>query len=157
MWPIQFAAFVIPTVPKNYWSYLLAAMFGPLQGFFWMHWSSSLEIGNRFKNGLSQSMKKLMSRISTMFANTETSQSIRKLLARRSTRSTNNGTFFQWNGRHRISGRQRSKQTFERSVDCKEAVQLDISVGRIERLGEEGNIPEAALDGKGNESDESSD
>jgi hypothetical protein len=33
VWPIQFAAFVVPTVPSNYWIYLLAAIFGPLQGF----------------------------------------------------------------------------------------------------------------------------
>ena len=34
VWPIQFVAFVVPTVPSNYWIYLMAAIFGPLQGFF---------------------------------------------------------------------------------------------------------------------------
>lgn len=33
VWPIQFAAFLIRTVPSNYWVFLLAAAFGPLQGF----------------------------------------------------------------------------------------------------------------------------
>ena len=31
--PIQFVAFVVPTVASNYWIYLVAAIFGPLQGF----------------------------------------------------------------------------------------------------------------------------
>jgi hypothetical protein len=33
VWPIRFAAFVIPTVPSNYPIYVLAAILSPLQGF----------------------------------------------------------------------------------------------------------------------------
>lgn len=33
VWPIQFVAYVVPTVPSNYWIYLTAAILGPLQGF----------------------------------------------------------------------------------------------------------------------------
>lgn len=33
VWPIQFVAFLVPVVDSNYWVYLLAALFGPLQGF----------------------------------------------------------------------------------------------------------------------------
>jgi hypothetical protein len=33
VWPIQFAAFITPLEPKNYWVFFLAALLGPLQGF----------------------------------------------------------------------------------------------------------------------------
>lgn len=33
VWPIQFVAFLVPLVERNYWIYLLAAILGPLQGF----------------------------------------------------------------------------------------------------------------------------
>ena len=155
VWPIQFAAFVVPTVPSNYWIYLLAAMFGPLQGFL-----NALVIFSRDRKSIqkrvSQSTKKVMSGVRTKFANTGTSQSIKKMLARRSTRSTKNGSS-EVVGTE-LAGEIDCKQTVERSVDCKEAVQVEIGVGQIESLEDEKDTPDAAaLDSEENVSDEALD
>jgi hypothetical protein len=34
VWPIQGVGFVVPTVPSTSWIHLMAAMFGPRQGFW---------------------------------------------------------------------------------------------------------------------------
>ena len=85
VWPIQFAAFIIPTFPSNYWIYLLAAMFGPLQGFL-----NALVVFCRDRKSiqrrLSQRTTRMMSQVSTQ------SQRTKALMARVSTKFANTGS-----------------------------------------------------------------
>jgi hypothetical protein len=73
VWPIQIAAFVVDTVPRNYWIYVLAAIFGPLQSFlnallvFWCRDRKSIQ------GRTSEGMGKLLSRRSTKSAFTGSS------------------------------------------------------------------------------------
>ena len=124
VWPIQFAAFVVPTVPSNYWIYLLAAMFGPLQGFL-----NALVVFCRDRKSIQrragQSMKRVLSRLST-----------------KQSKDTGSSVVV---GTELLEGDKESKQTFERLVDGKEAAQVEIGVGQLDRLEEEKEIPEAAL------------
>jgi hypothetical protein len=73
VWPIQFAAFVVPTVPSNYWIYVLAAIIGPFQGFL-----NALVVFRRDKKSIqrrvSQFKKKLLSWFSAKFTNNGSSE-----------------------------------------------------------------------------------
>jgi len=122
VWPIQFAAFVVPTVPSNYWIYLLAAILGPLQGFL-----NALVVFCRDRKSIqrrvSQSTKKLLSWFSIKFTSAESSEVVGADLA---------------------DGKE-AKQTVEYSVESKEAAQLETGVGQLDKLEEEEKTPEAAI------------
>ena len=124
VWPIRFAAFVIPTVPSNYPIYVFAAIFGPLQGFL-----NALVVFCRDRKSIQrragQSMKRVLSRLST-----------------KQSKDTGSSVVV---GTELLEGDKESKQTFERLVDGKEAAQVEIGVGQLDRLEEEKEIPEAAL------------
>ena len=130
VWPIQFAAFVIPTVPSNYLIYLLAAILGPLQGFL-----NALVVLCRDRKSIQRRAK----------------ESITKLLPQRSTKRTSAGSSESVGAD--LAGGTEAKQMVEYSAEIEEAAQLEIGVGRLERLEEEGNTPEA----EGNLSDEALD
>ena len=131
VWPLQFAAFVVPTVPSNYWIYLLAAIFGPLQGFL-----NALVVFCRDRKSIQR----------------RANQSLKKLLPQRSTKSTNTGSS-ETVGAVLAAGEE-AKQPVECSINSEEAAQLDIGIGQLDRLEEEEKTPEAALDGEGNISDD---
>jgi hypothetical protein len=135
VWPIQFAAFVVPTVPSNYWIYLLAAILGPLQGFL-----NALIVFCRDRKSiqrrLSQHTKILLSWFSIRFTSAGSSEVVDADLA---------------------DGKE-AKQTAEYSVESKEAAQLETGVGQLDKLEEEEDkTPEAALNDEGNMSDEALD
>ena len=126
VWPIQIVAFVVPTVPNNYWIYLLAAIFGPLQGF--MH---ALIVFCRDKKSIqrraSEHTKKLMSRVSIKFRNIGPNEVVSAELA---------GDF-------------ETIQPVECSFNREEAAQLEIGVVQVGRFGEEEKTPEVALNSEG--------
>ena len=129
MWPIQFAAFVIPTVPRNYWIYLLAAMFGPLQGFL-----NALVIFCRDKRSISQRATNTIYRFSSNIA------------------INGSSVFKAVSASVKFAVGKEAKKSGEFSVANEEVAQLEIDVGQIERvMEEEQKTPE------GNESDESLD
>ena len=132
VWPIQFAAFVVPTVPSNYWIYLLAAILGPLQGFL-----NALVVFCRDRRSIqrraSQSTSKLLSRLGPFFASTRPKEVVGAELAEDN----------------------RADHTVEWSVKSKEASQLDIGVGQLDRSEkEESKTPEAVINGEGDVSEE---
>jgi hypothetical protein len=122
VWPIQFAAFVIPTVPRYYPIYLCAAILGPLQGFL-----NALVVFCRDRKSIqrrvSQSMKKLLSLFNTKFTSAGSSEVVGPELA---------------------GGGKESKQSVEYSVENEAAAQPEIGVGKLDRLEEEKKTPEAA-------------
>ena len=127
VWPIQFAAFVVPTVPSNYWIYVLAAILGPLQGFL-----NALVVFSRDRESIqrrvSQSMRKLRSRFGAMFTSTGSASEVVGA---------------------ELAGVEESKQPVEYSVEGQEASQLKIDVGQLNRLEAEEKTPEGALNGEG--------
>ena len=132
VWPIQFAAFVVPTVPSNYWIYLLAAILGPLQGFL-----NALVVFCRDKKSIQR----------------RANQSIRKMLPQRSTKRTSAG-FSEVVGAELAGQGKEDKQPAECSVNSEEAAQLESSVGQLDRFEEEEKPPEVASNGEGDVSDE---
>jgi hypothetical protein len=137
VWPIQFAAFVVPTVPSNYWIYLLAAILGPLQGFL-----NALVVFCRDRKSIQRRL----------------SQRIRKLLPQRSRKPTNTGSSEVISAV--LAAGKVAKQPVERSVESEEAAQREIGVVQLDRLEEEEEYtPEAAaaLNGEGDVSDEALD
>ena len=116
---------MVPTVPSNYWIYLLAAIFGPLQGFL-----NALVVFCRDRKSIQRWV----------------SRSTRKLLSQRSTKSTNIGSSEVVCAVLAVG--KDAKQPNE------EAAQLEICADHLVRLEEEGKTPEAALDGEGNISNE---
>ena len=135
VWLIQFVAFVAPTVPSNYWIYLLAAIFGPLQGFL-----NALVIFSRDRKSIrrraGQNMRKLVARVSAKSKNTGSGEAVDTELARDKD----------------------AKQRVEPSVASEEAVQVEIGVGQLDNLGDEKDTPDAAaLDGEANTSGEALD
>ena len=132
VWPIQFAAFVIPTVPSNYCIYLLAAIFGgPLQGFL-----NALVV-------FCQDRKSIERRAT---------QSMMKLLPQRSAKSTNTGSSEKVSA-VLVAGKE-AKQPVELSVNNEEAPQLEIGADHLDRLEEEKKTLETTLDGEVNISNE---
>jgi hypothetical protein len=130
VWPIQFAAFVVPTVPSNYWIYLLAAILGPLQGFL-----NALVVFCRDRRSIQRRV----------------SQNMRKLLPRRSTKSTNTGSSALVSAVLAVG--KEVNQPVEHSVKSEVAAQLEIGVGQIDRLDDEENTPEHVLHSDGSVSD----
>ena len=132
VWLIQFAAFMIPTIPRYYLIYLCAAILGPLQGFlnvlvvFCQDRKSS-------KRRVSQSMKKLLPLFNIKFTSSGSSEVVSADLA---------------------GGNREPKQSVQHSVENEAAAQPEIGVGQLDRLEEEDKTPEAASDGEGDESDE---
>ena len=124
VWPIQFAAFMVPAVQHNYWIYVLAAIFGPLQGFL-----NALVVFCRDRNIIQRRVsgctRKLLSRIDTIFTKTGSSEVVGAELA----------------------GDREAEQTVE------EAAQLGIGGSRLGSVEEEEKAPEGALDGEGDVSD----
>ena len=141
VWPIQIAAFVVDTVPRNYWIYVLAAIFGPLQGFL-----NALVVFCRDRKSIQrragEGIGKLMSQYS-------------------STKSTFTGSNF-FKASVEFAGGKEAKQPPEIPVTGEEADQLEIGVGKIERVQEEKveeeekHTLEATVNVAGNESDEAS-
>jgi hypothetical protein len=132
VWPIQFAAFVVPTVPSNYWIYLLAAILGPLQGFL-----NALVVFCRDKKSIqrrvSQNTKKLLSRFSIRSSIRFTSAGSSEVVVAD------------------LAGGKEAKQAVEYSIGSKEAAQLETGVGQLDKLEEEEEKPpEAALNEEGN-------
>jgi hypothetical protein len=123
---------VVPTVPSNYWIYLLAAILGPLQGFL-----NALVVFSRDRESIqrrvSQSTRKLLSRFGAIFTSTESSEAVGAELA----------------------GGEEAKQLVEYSVESEdEASQLKIDASQLGRLEVEKKTPDGALNGQGNVSDE---
>ena len=132
VWPIQFAAFVIPTVPRYYPIYLCAAILGPLQGFL-----NALVVFCRDRKSIqrrvSQSMKKLLSLFNIKFTSSGCSEVVGADLA---------------------GGNREPKQSVQHSVENEAAAQPEIGVGQLDRLEEEENTPEDATDDEGDVLDE---
>ena len=141
VWPIQFAAFVVPTVPSNYWIYLLAAIFGPLQGFL-----NALVVFCRDRRSIQR----------------RASQNTRKLLYRFGPfiSKTGSGPFLFAASEDVIAemAEEKTDHMVELSLKSKEACLVDISVSQLFRLEEDGSkIPEAIMNAAGDVSDEALD
>ena len=132
VWPIQFAAFMIPTIPRYYPIYLCAAIFGPLQGFL-----NVLVVfcqdRKSIKRRVSQSMKKLLPLFNIKFTSSGSSEVVSADLA---------------------GGNREPKQSVQHSVENEAAAQPEIGVGQLDRLEEEENTPEDATDDEGDVLDE---
>jgi hypothetical protein len=133
VWPIQFVAFWLPRISSTYPIFLLAAIFGPLQGFL-----NALVVFCRDRKSIqrrvSQTTKKLLSFVSAKFTSAGSNEVVNAESA---------------------GGGGEAKPPVEYSVESEAAAQQEIGVGQLDdRLEEEGKTPEAASDGEGDESDE---
>ena len=127
VWPIQFAAFLIPTVLSNYWIYLLAAIFGPLQGFL-----NALVVFCQDRKSIERRATQSMMKLLPQLTNTGSSEKVSAVL---------------------VAGKE-AKQPVELSVNNEEAPQLEIGADHLDRLEEEKKTLEATLDGEVNISNE---
>jgi hypothetical protein len=132
VWPIQFAAFMVPTIPSNYWIYFLAAIFGPLQGFL-----NALIVFCRDRRSI----------------NRRASQNMNRVLSRVSTRQSKNIGSSEVDSVALACGKA-AKHAADCSGKREEADQAEMSVRQIDRLELEEQAPEANLNGEGEVLDE---
>jgi hypothetical protein len=128
---------VVPTVPSNYWIYLLAAIFGPLQGFL----NASIVF--------CRDRKSIQRRVA------ETTKKLRSSITKFRTKFTSFRVSTTDTGASKVvsvelAGDIETKRPFECSFNREKDAQLEIGVVQVERFEEEEKTPEAALNGEDN-------